>query len=202
MINEKLKLEVLKALIDLETIKFGKFKLTSGKESSFYIDLRIIPSYPQAFRKIMDFYVEKANQIKNFDVIAGIPTSGMVYASILAYRIQKPFIYVRKEQKNWGERKRIEGKLEKNKRVLLVDDLITTGKTILDAILAIRWEEGIVNDVVVLVDREEGGKEKLEKEGLKLHSLLRVGEILEFMVNSGKISQNQYRKILEETGRL
>ena len=202
MINEKLKLEVLKALIDLETIKFGKFKLTSGKESSFYIDLRIIPSYPQAFRKIMDFYVEKANQIKNFDVIAGIPTSGMIYASILAYKIQKPFIYVRKEQKNWGERKRIEGKLEKNKRILLVDDLITTGKTILDAILAIRWEEGIVNDVVVLVDREEGGKEKLEKEGLKLHSLLRVGEILEFMVNSGKISQNQYRKILEETGRL
>ena len=150
----------------------------------------------------MDFYVEKANQIKNFDVIAGIPTSGMIYASILAYRIQKPFIYVRKEQKNWGEKKRIEGKLEKNKRVLLVDDLITTGKTILDAILAIRWGEGIVNDVVVLVDREEGGKEKLEKEGLKLHSLLRVGEILEFMVNSGKISQNQYRRILEETGRL
>ncbi len=202
MMNEKLKLEILKALIDLETIKFGKFKLTSGKESSFYIDLRIIPSYPQAFRKIMDFYVEKANQIKNFDVIAGIPTSGMIYASILAYRIQKPFIYVRKEQKNWGERKRIEGKLEKNKRVLLVDDLITTGKTILDAILAIRWEGGIVNDIVVLVDREEGGKEKLEKEGLKLHSLLRVGEILEFMVNSGKINQNQYRKILEETGRL
>ena len=202
MMNEKLKLEILKALIDLETIKFGKFKLTSGKESSFYIDLRIIPSYPQAFRKIMDFYVEKANQIKNFDVIAGIPTSGMIYASILAYRIQKPFIYVRKEQKNWGEKKRIEGKLEKNKRVLLVDDLITTGKTILDAILAIRWEEGIVNDVVVLVDREGGGKEKLEKEGLKLHSLLRVGEILEFMVNSGKINQNQYRKILEETGRL
>ncbi|RLI05306.1 orotate phosphoribosyltransferase [Candidatus Bathyarchaeota archaeon] len=200
MLDEKTKREISTALVDFGTIKFGEFKLTSGKESTYYIDLRTIPSHPDLFQKIVKIYTKKAEEIglNNFDVVAGIPTSGMIYASILAYNLQKPFIYVRKETKDWGEKRKIEGKMEKGDKVLLVDDLITTGKSIVEAVQTIRKEGGEVNHALVLIDREEGGRERLKKEKVELHCFLRIREALNFLIEEGKLNEAEYNKIIQQ----
>ncbi len=86
-------------LFKLDAVKFGVFKLTSGKASPYYIDLRVVPSFPDAFRQICDFYGESITRevgLKNFDRIAGIPLAGIPFASQIAYNLKKPFLYVRK----------------------------------------------------------------------------------------------------------
>ncbi|MEM3536232.1 MAG: orotate phosphoribosyltransferase [Candidatus Bathyarchaeia archaeon] len=193
--------EVCKVLKNIGALKFGAFKLSSGKISPYYIDLRIVPSFPDAFKKICDFYVEFIkNEIgnKNFDRIAGIPVAGIPFASLIAYNLQKPFLYVRKGARLHGRQRRIEGVLSPGDRVLLVDDLITTGLSLKKAAKAIAAEGGVVSDAVVLLDREEGGKEKLEKSGVKLHSLLKISEIANRLYELGAIDEEQLKTILKQ----
>ncbi|MGW8289574.1 MAG: orotate phosphoribosyltransferase, partial [Candidatus Bathyarchaeia archaeon] len=161
-------------------MKFGVFKLSSGKQSPYYVDLRVVPSFPDAFRDICDFYEEYiTNQVglENFDRVAGVPLAGMPFASQIAYNLRKPFLYVRKGVRKHGRQRRVEGILVSGDRVLLVDDLITTGLNLKKAAGAIRAEGGVVTEVVALLDREEGGKAKLEKSGLKVHALLQIREV-------------------------
>ncbi|NIM98830.1 MAG: orotate phosphoribosyltransferase, partial [candidate division Zixibacteria bacterium] len=114
-----------------------------------------------------------------FDRIAGIPTAGIPFASIIAYHLNKPFLYIRQRTRLHGRERRIEGLLMPGDRVLLIDDLITTGGSLRKAREAIRAEGGIVTDAVVLLDREEGGKQKLAEDNVTLHYLLRVSEAAE-----------------------
>src|SRR5450756_442386 len=117
-------------LFKIDAVKFGVYKLTSGKASPYYIDLRVIPSFPDAFREICDSYAEYITQqigLKNFDRIAGIPLAGIPFASQIAYNLKKPFVYMRKGIRLHGRERRVEGILVSGDRVLLVDDLVTTG---------------------------------------------------------------------------
>jgi len=198
---EVMKTEFCKVLNKIGAIEFGIFKLTSGKTSPYYIDLRIVPSFPGAFRKVCDLYVkliESEVGSKNFERVAGIPTAGISFASVVAYHFKKPFFYVRKEAKLHGRQRRIEGILMPGDRVLLLDDLITTGKSLLNAARAIKAEGGVVKDAVVLLDREEGGAENLEKEGIKLHALMKASEAANKLYEIGAIDQEQFETILKQ----
>jgi len=183
-------------------LKFGVFRLTSGKLSPYYIDLRVIPSFPKALRRIMDFYETLAvEELKGrFDKIAGVPTSGIPFAAILAYKIDKPFIYVRKERKTHGIGRKIEGLLYPGEDVLIVDDLVTTGKSIVEAAEAIKAEGGETSNALVLIDRGEGGKERLEKVGVKLHAFISVKEAAELLYGMEAITKEQYEEILKSRG--
>ena len=166
--------EMANILFKIDAIKFGVFKLSSGKASPYYIDLRVIPSFPDAFREICDFYAEYITSeigVKNFDRMAGVPLTGIIFASQVAYNLKKPFIYVRKGVRMHGRERRVEGVLASGERVLLIDDLVTTGLTLKKAAEAVKAEGGVVTDAVVFLDREEGGKQLLEKNGIKLHTL-------------------------------
>ena len=167
-------------LFKIDAIKFGVFKLSSGKASPYYVDLRVIPSFPDAFREICEFYAEYITDeigLKNFDRIAGVPVTGIIFASQVAYNLKKPFLYVRKGVRLHGRERRVEGVLASGDRVLLIDDLVTTGLTLKKAAEAVRAEGGVVTDAVVFLDREEGGKQLLEKTGIKLHPLLKISEV-------------------------
>ncbi len=192
-------------LLKLDVIDFGVFKLSSGKESPYYIDLRVIPSFPDAFREICDFYAEYLTDsagLKNFDRIAGVPVAGIIFASQVAYNLKKPFLFVRKGVLLHGRERRVEGVLASGDRVLLVDDLITTGLTLKEAAEAVRAEGGVVNDAVVLLDREEGGKQLLEKSGIKLHALLKINEIANALYEIGAIDQESLKTILKQIKKL
>jgi orotate phosphoribosyltransferase len=188
-------------LYKIDAVKFGVFQLSSGKQSPYYIDLRVIPSFPDAFREICDTYAQQITDeigIKNFDRIAGVPIAGIPFASQIAYNLQKPFLYVRKDIKLHGRERRVEGILVSGDKVLLVDDLLTTGLTLKNAVEAARAEGGIVTDAVVFLDREEGGRELLEQTGVKLHPLLKISEVANTLYDIGAIDKESLRTILKQ----
>ncbi len=188
-------------LFKIDALKFGVYKLSTGKASPYYIDLRVIPSFPDAFREICDFYAETITEqigLNNFDRIAGIPIAGIPFASQIAYNLRKPFLYVRKGIKLQGRERRVEGVLVTGERVLLVDDLLTTGVTLKQATDSVRAEGGIVTDAVVFLDREEGGRQLIEANGVKVHSLLCIGEVAKTLYDIGAIDQESYKTILKQ----
>jgi orotate phosphoribosyltransferase len=192
---------VAKILNKIDALKFGVFKLSSGKASPYYVDLRIVPSFPDAFREICDFYVEYITSqvgLKTFDRVAGVPLAGIPFASQIAYNLRKPFLYVRKGARRHGRQRRVEGILVSGDRVLLIDDLVTTGLNLKKAINAIRAEGGVVTEVVALLDREEGGKEKLEKSGVKIHTLLQMREVADTLYEIGAIDEANLKTILKQ----
>lgn len=199
--SETKKVELAKILHKIDALKFGLFKLTSGKVSPYYIDLRIVPSFPDAFRQICDFYGESITSqvgLKNFDRIAGIPIAGIPFASQIAYNLKKPFLYVRKGVRLHGRQRRVEGILVSGDRVLLVDDLVTTGLTLKKAAAAVTTEGGIVKEAVALLDREEGGKEKLAKNGIQLHALLKISEVANTLYEIGAIDEESLKTIMKQ----
>jgi len=199
--NEVMKLEVCKILNKIGAIQFGTFKLTSGKISPYYIDLRIVPSFPDAFQKVCDFYIGFISEVlglKNFERIAGIPVAGIPFASLVAYNVKKPLIYIRKGERLHGRQRRIEGILAPGDRILLVDDLVTTGLSLQKAAKAINAEGGRTTDALVLIDREEGGKTRLGKSGIALHALLKIDDIVTKLHEIGTIDEVQMKTILKQ----
>jgi len=198
---EKEKAELSRILHKIGAIEFGAFKLASGRTSPYYIDLRIVPSFPDAFQRVCNLYVkllEKDLGVENVDCIAGIPTAGMAFASVVAYQVKKPFVYIRPKVKLHGRERRIEGILMPGNRVLLVDDLVTTALSLGKAAKAIRAEGGVVSDALVMLDREEGGKERLMRGHIKLHYLLTAREAATKLYELGAIEEDQLKTILRQ----
>lgn len=199
--REAVKAELCRILIRIGALKFGIFKLTSGRKSPYYIDLRIVPSLPDAFRRICDLYVnliETDLGSNSFDRIAAVPTAGIPFASIIAYRMRKPFLYIRPRARMHGRERRIEGLIMPGDHVVLIDDLITTGVSLGKAAEAVRAEGGTVTDAVVLLDREESGKENLAESNVALHYLLRMSEAAKILYAMDAIKEDQYKLILKQ----
>ena len=200
MEKEELKAELGRILNKIGALKFGTFKLTNGEESPYYIDMRIVPSFPDAFNRICDLYLALIKDnigADSFDRIAGIPTAGTSFGSITAYLLKKPFIYVRTSERQHGRGKKVEGVMLSGDRVLLMDDLITKGGSILKTAEAVRVEGGVVTDAVVLLDREEDGKANLAKADIKLHYLLTISEAANILHDLGAITGDQLQTILK-----
>ncbi|MCK4435963.1 orotate phosphoribosyltransferase, partial [Candidatus Bathyarchaeota archaeon] len=177
--KEAMKTELCRVLNKIGALKFGTFKLTSGRVSPYYIDFRIVPSFPDAFQRVSNLYVnliEGDVGTDKFDRIAGIPTAGIPFSSLLAYHLKKPFLYIRPHMRLHGRERRVEGIMMPGDHILLIDDLITTGLSMRKAVEAIRAEGGLVTDAAVLIDREEGGKERLAGDNVRLHYLLKASE--------------------------
>ncbi|MFA5572884.1 MAG: phosphoribosyltransferase family protein, partial [Candidatus Bathyarchaeia archaeon] len=115
--------------------------------------------------------------------------------------IKKPFLFIRKDIKLYGRERRVEGILISGDKVLIVDDLLTTGLTLKRAVEAVRAEGGIITDAIVFLDREEGGKELLEKNGVKVHTLLNVSEVADTLFEIGAIDKDSLRTILKQIRR-
>jgi len=193
--------EMANILLKIDALKFGVFKLSTGKASPYYIDLRVIPSFPDAFREICEFYAQTITDeigLKTFERIAGIPIAGIPFASQIAYNLKKPFLYMRKDVRFSGRERRVEGILASGDKVLLIDDLLTTGSTLKKAADAVRAEGGVVTDAMVFLDREEGGMKLLEESGVKLHSLLRISEIANILYEIGAIDQESLKTIQKQ----
>jgi orotate phosphoribosyltransferase len=174
-------------------IKFGNFKLSSGKESAYYVDLRLVPSFPHQFRKMvksLQNLISEKIGLDNFDYIASVPTSGLVIASALAIETVKPLIYIRQKPKDYGTSNLIEGKIPEGSRVVLVDDVGTTGHSLLNAIKALKDAKIIIDYAFVIVNRLEGAKENLEAEKVKLYEITDILEISNVLHNE-KILDDQ-----------
>jgi orotate phosphoribosyltransferase len=125
----------------------------------------------------------------NFDAVASVPTGGLVIASSLAFEILKPLVYVRSEAKGHGTGKLVEGFIKKEMKILMVDDVATTGGSVVNGIKALREAGAEISDVYVIVDRLEGASESLKKEGVMLHRLFDILEIAKILHQQGLIDK-------------
>lgn len=199
--REEILAEVCRILKKTNAISFGAFRLPSGKITPYYIDLRVIPSFPDAFARVVEIFVDAIKGevgSENFDRIAGIPTAGLPLSAITAYLLKKPFLYIRQKQRLRGRERRVEGVVMPGDRVLLVDDMVMTGLSLKRSALAVRAEGGLVSDAFVLLDREEGGRERLAKINVKLHAVLGVSELARKLYEMNIIDEEGVKIILSQ----
>jgi orotate phosphoribosyltransferase len=190
------------ALFRIGAIRFGKYTLASGKQSSYYVDLRVVPSYSQAYGLAIASYQALAAEVgeQNFDAVAGVATAGVTFSSPLAYLLKKPMIYVRREDKGHGLGKMVEGAVQPRWRAVVVDDLATTGGSIVSAVEALRVSGCVVKDAIVLVDRSEGGQANLAASGVKLRAFANVKDLVEILFDQKKVTKGDYEAVLEQMG--
>jgi orotate phosphoribosyltransferase len=193
-------------LIKNSAIKFGDYILASGKKSPYYIDLRQTISSPitmdwigNALTRIVINEIGK----DKIDKILGVPTAGVPFATVVSQKLAVPLIYYRQARKEHGVRKKIEGILDRNDRVLIIDDLITTGESVIESAEVVRDQGGVVNELVVLLDREQGGKERLRSSRIEPHVLFKISDAMEWLHTVGliedKIFDTVKRYIKEES---
>ena len=185
-------------------IRFGNFTLASGKNSSYYVDLRLIPSYPHQFRKMIknlqNLIVEKTG-LGDFDCLASVPTGGLVVTSALAIEIVKPLIYVRSKPKEHGTTKSIEGKISAGMKVVMIDDVMTTGTSVLNGINQLKEAELLVSDLYVIINRLEGGDKALSDIGVQTHQLTDILEITDILFQEKLIDKEIFEKIKNQVNR-
>jgi uridine monophosphate synthetase len=182
--------QLILALADIGCVKFGQFTLTSGLQSPIYIDLRLLVSHPNVLRNVTWAYTQVLRPLA-FDRLVAIPYAALPIGTAVSLELDRPLIYPRKEVKGYGTRRAVEGEFQKGERVVVLDDLITTGNSKLEAIAPLE-ELGLrVKDVVVLIDREQGGREYLEGHGYRLHAVFGMGEMLDVLAQQGRISKPQ-----------
>ena len=185
-------------------IRFGNFTLASGKNSSYYVDLRLIPSYPHQFRKMIknlqNLIVEKTG-LNDFDCLASVPTGGLVVTSALAIEIVKPLIYVRSKPKEHGTTKSIEGKISAGMKAVMVDDVMTTGTSVLNGINQLKEAGLLVSDLYVIINRLEGGDKALSDIGVQTHQLTDILEITDILFQEKLIDKEIFEKIKNQVNR-
>jgi orotate phosphoribosyltransferase len=169
------KKEIIKLLIDCKAIKFGDFILTSGVHSDYYIDIKKASTNPFILDKITKIL---SNYSKDYDIIAGMELGAVPLIVALSLEIKKPFVIIRKAKRDHGTSKQIEGDDVGNKKVLIIEDVTTSGGSVIEAIKILKNEEAIVDKVIVIVDREFGAKDKIKNFGLDLIPLLNISEII------------------------
>jgi orotate phosphoribosyltransferase len=169
------------------------FQLTSGKYSPLYIDCRVLISFPYPM-DILTTYAHWLYEKRDLqaDYIAGGETAGIPFAAWLAERLKKPFVYVRKKPKGHGLTSQIEGSIIEGKTILLYEDLITDGQSKLNFIDGIRNAGCMVTDCLVLLDRQEGGKELLQKEHVALISLVTLDDCFEIGLRNKYLTTREF----------
>ena len=182
-------------------IKFGDFTLASGKKSSYYVDLRLVPSYPIEFRKMVKYLENQIGEdigLDNFESIFSVPTGGLVIASALAIETVKPLIYVRSKPKDYGTSKSVEGKIHDDMKVVMIDDVATTGGSVVNAIKSLKEVNIPVKDAYVIVNRMEGADEALLELGVKMHSILNILQITEALFEQNLIDEDVLEKVKKQ----
>ena len=182
-------------------IKFGNFTLASGKNSPYYIDLRLVPSYPQQFRKMiknLQNLIDEKTGLENFDALVSVPTGGLVIASALAIETVKPLIYVRNKSKEYGTSKLIEGELSSNMKLVMIDDVATTGNSILNGIKQLQEAGSIISESYVIVNRLENANKLMDSVGVKLYQLTDILEITKILFEERLIDEEILEKIKKQ----
>ena len=175
-------------LAELGALQFGDFTLASGKKSSMYVDLRLLVSSPNLMRTAAAAYAKKLAALQ-FDRIAGVPYAALPIGMAVALASGVPLIYNRKESKSHGLGKDIEGLWQSGERVVIIEDVITTGGSIVSSVELFRAAGLVVEDAIVLLDRQQGGVENLQKAGIRVHSVLSLGDVLDLLSETGHISE-------------
>jgi uridine monophosphate synthetase len=196
--DQELKRDIALDLHSIGALKFGDFTFNSGLKSPMYLDLRLFISYPKVLKKVAKIYAQQLENIK-YDRLAGVAYAALPIAGAISLEIERPWIFVRKEglQKTHGLKKSLEGEYNDGETVVMIEDLVTKATALLEAIPAIQRHGLEVNDAVVLLDYDKGGREILKAAGYNLHAFMTVRELVDIMKQEGKLDAAHYAKCLK-----
>ena len=193
--------KIADSLFNANCLRFGTFKIKSGALSPYYIDLARLLSSPTDLSTVAKSAADLIQQImknEKIDKIASIALKGALIAPSIATLLNLPCIIIRKSEKNYGAKGRVVGApVVKNDHVLFFDDVVSEGLSKVEGIKPLKTQGACVKHLLVVVDREQGGKEKLEQNGYVVHSLAKISEIVKVLAESNKISDNQAHAVLD-----
>ena len=192
-------------VIRIGAVKFGEFRLKlhetqpNAPLSPFYIDLRILRSFPETLETAVHLYGQLASTVR-YDLLADVPTAATPAVAILSFISKVPMISPRLEAKTHGLTNRIDGVYREGQKVLLIDDLITTAESKLEAIGVLEAKGLQVSDVIVLVDRQQGGVDALTKRGYRCHAGLKVKDLFTFYLENGLLEHAAFERAFNYVG--
>jgi uridine monophosphate synthetase len=186
-------------LFALGAVKFGSFTLASGIQSPIYVDLRLLVSRPALLAKAAATYAALLAPLV-CERIAGVPYAALPIGTAVALAADKPLIYLRKEAKGHGLGKLIEGAWEAGERVVVIEDLITSGGSTIETAQQLRAAGLVVEHVIVLIDREQGGVQKLAKAGITAHSVFKLTAVLDALTAQGLLDERKRQEVLAFLG--
>ena len=172
--------KLLKLLKENDVIKFGEFTLSSGKKSDYYVDMKKAITMPEILDSVAHLITQKISD-DDIDKVAGPALGAVPIATATSLISGKPMLMIRKEKKSYGTSKQIEGELLENDNVVIVEDVTTTGGSLLKAINVINDNGGHITEAFVIVDREEGARESFEENNIKFTPLLTITEFKEYL---------------------
>lgn len=183
--------ELIVALYQIGSLKLGEFTLKSGKSSKIYIDLRQIISHPNVLRAVADSIWQNIQHCK-FDLICGVPYTALPIATCISLTHNIPMIMRRKEKKEYGTKQQIEGAFQPGQTCLIIEDLITTGSSIIETANELNAVGLHITDAAMLIDREQGGQENLQQKGYQVHSAFTLRNMLELLAKSKIVTEQEH----------
>ncbi len=182
-------------LFDIGAVRLGQFRLHSGRLSPIYLDLRLLVSFPQILRMVTSFYRRLLEPLR-FDLLAATPLAGLPIGTAVSLEMNVPLVYPRKADKSYGTGKSVEGVWQVGQTAVVLDDLVTSGDSIMQAITPLKAAGLQVQDAVVLVDRQQGGTDFLRREGYTLHAVITLGHMLLLLQENGRITPTERAHVL------
>ncbi len=187
-------------LFDIGAVQLGKYMLHSGRTSRIYLDLRLLVTYPHALRVATKAYQYLLQEL-SFNLLAAPPLAGLPLGTALCLATDTPLIYPRKTAKSYGTGKSIEGHWTIGQTAVIVDDVITSGDSMLGAISSLKAAGLQVTDAIVLIDREQGGVATMQSLGYNVHAAISISRLLAILENKERISSKQRAKVLKSLAR-
>ena len=182
-------------LHDAGCVRFGSFTLRSGVRSPIYIDLRRLVTYPALLKRVGIAMLDLLSALR-FDRLAALPYTALPIGCAVSLMGQLPLIYPRREAKDYGTRRVIEGEFEAGERVVVLDDVISTGGSKVEAIEVFRAADLVVEDIVVLIDRRSTADRSDELAGCRLHSVFTLEQLLELLHGVDLITDGQVLEVI------
>ncbi|GIX82062.1 uridine 5'-monophosphate synthase [Caerostris extrusa] len=188
--------ELMISIINMGSFKLGDFALKTGPLSPFYVDLRHMTSHPKVYNAVSKAIYKKMKDLNiKADTVCGVPYTAIPFASYICSHHEIPMLMRRKERKDYGTKKMVEGVINPGETCLVFEDVVVSGASIIDTVADLRKEGLVITDCITILDRLQGGQENLLKMGIKLHSLFTIKDLFSLYCSLYDVEESQIKKV-------
>ena len=191
--------DIILELERMGAIKFGDYVLKSGIKSPVYFDLRVMVEKPKLVKAIADImwktFTKSQKSGSKPDLLCGVPYTALPLATLISVSQDIPSIIKRKEKKAYGTKKMLEGKFEEGEKCLIIEDVVSSGMSVLETVEELKKEKLKITDVVVFLDREQGGQENLKEKDINVHNVVNVTDLINILHGANRISDEEKKNV-------